>query len=46
MERDEVPLDAVEGDERLDQALDGGLAHDTRIDDQDLVRAGVVDIIP
>jgi hypothetical protein len=42
MERGEVFLDTVEGNKRLDQALDSGLPHDTRIDNQDLVRSGFV----
>src|SRR5258708_721494 len=42
MERDEVFLDTVEGNKRLDQTLDSGLPHDTRIDNKDVVRSGLV----
>jgi starvation-inducible DNA-binding protein len=42
MERDEVFLDTVEGNKRLDQTRDSGLPHDTQIDNQDLVRSGFV----
>jgi hypothetical protein len=42
IERDEAFLHTVKSDKRMEKALDGGIPHDTRINDQDLVRSDFV----
>jgi len=42
IERDEGFLDTVKSDKCMEKALDGGIPHDTRIDDQNLVRSDFV----